>query len=91
MLLRAILQGFVLFFQALAIAMLVAFVLLWFFPPKHRLRAWVGQAFDPVLAPLRRLLGFILPNFPLDLSPLAVILILQLLRTAVVWLQWRVH
>lgn len=75
----AVLQGVFLFLQALCYLMLIYFVLAWFLRSDNRLMRGLARVAEPLLQPVRRLLGRIFPTLPFDLSPLAMIILLQLL------------
>ena len=75
----AVLTGVLLFLQVLCYLMLIYFVLSWFLRGDNRLMRLLARVAEPMLQPIRRLLGRIFPTMPCDLSPLAMILLLQLL------------
>lgn len=75
----AVLTGVLLFLQVLCYLMLIYFVLSWFLRGDNRLMRLLARVAEPMLQPIRRLLGRIFPAMPFDLSPLAMILLLQLL------------
>lgn len=75
----AVLAGVLLFLQVLCYLMLIYFVLSWFLRGDNRLMRLLARVAEPMLQPIRRLLGRIFPAMPFDLSPLAMILLLQLL------------
>ena len=75
----AVLTGVLLFLQVLCYLMLIYFVLSWFLRGDNRLMRLLARVAEPMLQPIRRLLGRIFPTMPFDLSPLAMILLLQLL------------
>jgi YggT family protein len=55
--------------------------LTYFLAPYHPLRMTLGRFIEPMLAPFRRLIP---PISGIDLSPMALIIILQILRQLVV-------
>ena len=75
----AILTGVLLFLQVLCYLMLIYFVLGWFLRDDNRLMRLFGRVAEPLLQPVRRLLGRVFPSMPFDLAPLAMIILLQLL------------
>ena len=52
----------------------------WFMPPEQPPRSWTLPLLDPIYTPLRRLLAPLLE--PIDLSPLILLALLQLLQLA---------
>ena len=92
--LRAIILGIALFTQLLALVMIVHFALAWLAPIKHPVRKWVSRATDPLLDPLRQFLTKrlggtvkgVLARLPIDVSPLVAVLLLQLIRSCLLWI-----
>ena len=79
----AVLTGVLLFLQVLCYLMLIYFVLAWFLRNDNRLMRLLARVSEPLLQPVRRLLGRIFPVMPFDPAPLVVVLLLQLLSRLV--------
>ncbi|GHU71283.1 YggT family protein [Clostridia bacterium] len=92
--LRAVIRGVALFVQLLAFVMIVDFAVLWLLPPKNPVVKWLSRAMDPLLDPLRRFINKrlggtvkgLLARLPIDVSPLVAVLLLQLIRSCLLWL-----
>jgi YggT family protein len=67
--------------QLLVLLVIVSALLSFFVDPYHPVRRWIDSVVDPMLAPIRR----ILPSMGgLDLSPLVLIILLQLLARIII-------
>ncbi|MDR1569409.1 MAG: YggT family protein [Oscillospiraceae bacterium] len=88
--LRVLIEGVILFIQALSLLMIAYFALLWFFRSAHPAARFMGRILDPPLAPLRRLIARLPIRIVIDLSPLLALLILQPIRSVLLWLLWKV-
>jgi YggT family protein len=67
--------------QLLVLLVIVSVILSYFMTPYHPIRRSIDSVVEPMLAPIRRvvpLLGMI------DLSPLVLILLIQLLRRVII-------
>lgn len=67
--------------QLLVLLVIVSVILSYFMDPYHPIRRSIDSVVEPLLAPIRRvvpLLGMI------DLSPLVLILLIQLLRSLII-------
>ncbi len=72
---------FALLMSLLTWIVLVYVLLSYFLAPYHPLQMALGRVVEPLLAPLRRRIP---PIGGIDLSPLALIIILQILRQLVI-------
>lgn len=71
------------FLSLLSWIVIVYVFLTYFLAPYHPLRMTLGRIIEPLLAPFRRVIP---PISGIDLSPLALIIILQILRQLVIGL-----
>ncbi len=71
------------FLSLLSWTVIVYVFLTYFLAPYHPLRITLGRIIEPLLAPFRRVIP---PISGIDLSPLALIIILQILRQLVIGL-----
>jgi YggT family protein len=67
-------------FDILSFAVIIDSVLSFVLPPFHPVRSFMDRIVQPMLNPLRRIIP---PLGGLDLSPIALILIIQLVETLV--------
>lgn len=67
-------------FDVLSFAVIIDSVLSFILPPFHPVRSFLDRLVQPMLNPLRRIIP---PIGGLDLSPIALLLIIQLVETLV--------
>lgn len=67
-------------FDVLSFAVIIDSVLSFILPPFHPVRSFLDRIVQPMLNPLRRIIP---PIGGLDLSPIALLLIIQLVETLV--------
>ncbi|MBA4384245.1 MAG: YggT family protein [Anaerolinea sp.] len=67
-------------FDILSFAVIIDSVLSFILPPFHPVRSFLDRLVQPMLNPLRRIIP---PLGGLDLSPIALLLIIQLVETLV--------
>lgn len=67
-------------FDILSFAVIIDSVLSFVLPPFHPVRSFMDRLVQPMLAPLRRIIP---PIGGLDLSPIALLLLIQLVETLV--------
>ena len=65
----------------------ISVILSYFLPPYHRVREFVDRLVDPVLMPIRRVIP---PIAMIDISPIVLLLILQLLGSMLVNILYRI-
>ena len=75
------------FIRILSYALLIYCVLSWILPPYHKVMRIAERFVDPMLRPIRSLLFRFFPRMPIDFSPLALSLLLQLASR----LLWRIY
>ena len=75
------------FIRILSYALLIYCVLSWILPPYHKVMRIAERFVDPMLRPIRSLLFRFFPWMPIDFSPLALSLLLQLASR----LLWRIY
>lgn len=81
-----IVRGISMFLRLISYAILIYCILSWVLPPYNKVMMFFARIIDPLLRPIRRLLLRFLPRIPLDLSPLVLGLLLQLIERIVWWL-----
>lgn len=67
-------------FDILSFAVILDAVLSFILPPFHPIRTFLDRLVQPMLAPLRRIIP---PIGGLDLSPIALLLLIQLVETLI--------
>lgn len=87
MALYGIFRGISMFLQIVYYALLAYCLLSWILPPYNKVMMTLGRFMNPLLQPIRSLLFRIFPRMPLDLSALALFLLINLLDR----LLWQVY
>lgn len=75
------------FIRILSYALVIYCILSWILPPYHKVMQFFSRIVDPMLNPVRRVMFRIFPRMPLDLSPIA----LSMLLSFATRLLWRVY
>ena len=73
-------RGVSMFLQVIEIGLLIYCVLSWIVPPTNRIMATLSRIFDPILAPIRRVLFRIFPRLPIDLSVFVLFILISVVR-----------
>lgn len=79
--LTAIVSGIVLFLQVICYLALIYFVLRLFIRSDNRIMQLLSRFIEPLLQPLRNLLGWFFPRMPIDLAPMVLVIVVQLLSS----------
>ncbi len=67
--------------QVLVLLVIASAVLSYFMPPYHQVRQMIDRIVEPMLAPIRRVVPLL---GSLDFSPLVLIILIQILSTAII-------
>jgi YggT family protein len=82
-----LLSAIIWFSKLLELLIFVDAVLSWFIRPRSNgISKYIGIVVDPVLAPCTKLQRKVLPNVPVDFSPLIAILIIEFFRMLISYL-----
>lgn len=81
-------RGIQYFLQIISYVLLAYCILSWLLPPYHKIMRFLGRLVDPLLTPVRRVFFRLFPHAALDLSPLVIFLLLNLL-SQLIWQLYR--
>jgi len=85
-----IIRGLILFIQGLSLLIILHFAMAWMLRSDNPATRFTGRLLAPLLDPVRRILSRLPVRLPVDLSPLVAVLLLQPVRSLLLWILWRI-